>query len=170
MDSERLAKEVGGYIYGIFVMGVLSKGIQFIEQRRERSKKVEEEKESRQWKVTEKMVKQQDGTFKRKYVISRVVTDEDILMMENYSEDYYLRKQGFYVARIKPNEAEDKKNVGERVHKMAKMAGKATANVMTEGAKRRVVYEFKDASRNFAKSSKDTEIFLKNNVKNHLKR
>ena len=91
-------------------------------------------------------------------------------MMENYTEDYYLRKQGFYVARIKPNEAEDKKNVGERVHKMAKMAGKATANVMTEGAKRRVVDEFKDASRNFAKSSKDTEIFLKNNVKNHLKR
>ena len=170
MNKERIAKELIGYIGGIFAMGLLSKGVQFIEQRKERSKKMEEEKESREWKVIERMVKLEDGTFEKKYDISKLVTDEELQQWKEYSEDYYLREQGFYVARIRPKVMKDKKEVKSQVKKIAKMAGKATTSVMTEGVKRRVVYEFKDASRGYAKSSKDTEIFLKNNLKNNFKR
>ena len=170
MNKERIAREIARYLVGIFAMGLLSKGTQRIEQRREIKKKVEEEKESQEWKVTEKMVKQPNGTFKKEYGISRMISEEDLQKMRERSEDYHLRKQGFYVARVRPNKVEEKEKIQDRAKKVAKMAGESAANIMAEGAKRRVVYEFKDASRSFAKSSKDTEIFLKNNLKNHFKR
>lgn len=170
MNKERIAKELIGYVVGIFTMGVLSKGTQFLEQKKERSRKMKDEKESREWKVTEEIVKQKDGTFKKQYSITKLVTDEELQQWIEYSEDYELRQKGFYVARVRPNPEENKEKVNDRVKKMAKTAGKATANVMVEGAKRRVVYEFKDSSRGLAKSSKDTEIFLKNNIKNHFRK
>ena len=170
MNNERIAKELVGYAVGIFMMGVLSKGVQRIERRKERKKQMADDKENMEWKVSEKMIKQEDGSFAVSYSISRLITSEELEQWREYSEDYRLRNQGFCVARIRPNEVKDKEKLNVHIKKAATTVGKATADIMAEGAKRRVVYEFKDASRGYAKSSKDTEIFLKNNLKNHFKR
>lgn len=166
MNKERIAKELVGYAANIFIMGLLSKGVQFIEQRGDRNQKIKEEKESRKWRVIEELVEQPDGTFEIEFAIEKVVTDEELQRWEEYSESYYAEQEGYYIARVK-REVE-KEKASKHIKNVANMAGKMAASVMADGVKRRIVYELKDSSRVQAKSCKDTELFLRNNIKNKL--
>lgn len=170
MNNDRIAKEIAGYVVGIFAMGALSKSVQLIEGRRFVRKKREEDKEDMKWKITTKVVKKKDGTFETKYTISKKTTAEDMQEWLNYSEEYFNDLKGYYVARVQPTvEKKTKKKAPRSVKGTVLGAGKAVSSIFVEGVKRRAVFELKDSSRNYAKSSKDTEIFIKNNIKNRLK-
>lgn len=168
MNNDRIAKEIAGYLVGIFAMGALSKSVQLVEGRRFARKKREEYKEDMKWKLTTKVVKRKDGTFETKYTVSKKITTEDMQEWLYYSEEYFNDLKGCYTARIQPT-TEKKKKVSMSVKGAVLGVGKAVPSIFVEGVKRRAVFELKDSSRNYAKSSKDTEIFIKNNIKNRLK-
>lgn len=171
MIKERIALEIVGYVKTIFGMGVLSKGIQFVEGRRDRVRKAAEEKARREWQVTEEDVKLPDGTIESNVVIFKMATEEELQRWKEYSDSYYAEKEGFYIARLESNgpEVNTKDKAKEVATDIGKKAVRITSSVFIEGAKRRAAYELKDTSRAYAKSAKETEMFLKNNIKNKMR-
>lgn len=166
MRENRVAKEAVGYVIGIFVMGALSKGINLVEGKRNLKKEKEKQREDSKWHLEEKKVRTKEGRIETELILAKTITKEEYQEMLDYSEYVEELKNGYVVMRAVP--AKEKKKVD--VKGVMKNVGKGVGDIFFEGVKKRAVFEMRDRSRNIAKDSKDTEIFLKNNIFNRFRK